>query len=81
MYEAIAEMANRNVGSLIVLDDDRLVGIITERHYARNIVLKAKTSLTTPVRHLPRDGEIDVGQPAMTKPSSHAGVGVQIATE
>ena len=43
-------MAEKDIGSLVVMDGDELVGIITERHYARNVVLKGKTSPTTPVR-------------------------------
>ena len=50
--DAIAEMADKNVGSLLVMDDGKLVGIITERHYARNVMLKGKTSLTTPVKDI-----------------------------
>ena len=34
-------MAENNIGSLVVLEDGKLVGVITERHYAREIVLKA----------------------------------------
>ena len=45
-------MAENDVGSLIVIDGDVVVGIITERHYARNVVLKGKTSPTTPVREI-----------------------------
>src|SRR3974377_1464784 len=50
--DAIAEMADKNVGSLLVMDDGKLVGIITERHYARNVVLKGKQSLTTQVKDI-----------------------------
>src|SRR3974390_1134844 len=50
--DAIAEMAEKNVGSLLVMDGGILVGIITERHYARNVVLKGKTSVTTPVKDI-----------------------------
>jgi CBS domain-containing protein len=49
VLEAMAEMADKNVGSLLVIDNEKLVGIITERHYARNIVLKGKTSASTTV--------------------------------
>jgi CBS domain-containing protein len=52
VYDAIAKMAERDVGSLVVMDGDKLVGIITERHYARNVVLKGKASPTTPVRDI-----------------------------
>ncbi len=52
VFDAIAKMAEKDIGSLIVMDGDELVGIITERHYARNVVLKGKTSPTTPVRDI-----------------------------
>jgi len=45
-------MAENDIGSLVVLEDDKLVGIITERHYAREIVLKGKTSPRTLVRDI-----------------------------
>jgi CBS domain-containing protein len=50
VYDAIKKMADKNVGSLVVMDNDNLLGIITERHYARNIVLKGRASPDTPVR-------------------------------
>lgn len=49
VFDAIAKMAEKDIGSLVVMDGDELVGIITERHYARNVVLKGKTSPATPV--------------------------------
>lgn len=52
VFDAIAKMAEKDVGSLVVMDGDKLVGIITERHYSRNVVLKGKTSPTTPVRDI-----------------------------
>ena len=52
VFEAIAKMAEKNVGSLVVMEGDEFVGIITERHYARNVVLKGKTSPATPVRDI-----------------------------
>ena len=45
-------MANENIGSLVVLEEGKLVGIVTERHYARNVILKGKTSAMTPVRDI-----------------------------
>jgi CBS domain-containing protein len=50
VFDAIAKMAEHDIGSLVVMDGEKPVGIITERHYARNVVLKGKTSPTTPVR-------------------------------
>ncbi|MBI4273335.1 MAG: CBS domain-containing protein [Rhizobiales bacterium] len=50
VFDAIQNMANKNIGSLVVIEDGKIVGIITERHYARNVVLKGRTSPQTPVR-------------------------------
>src|SRR6516165_8098270 len=50
VYDAIKKMADENVGSLAVVENGELVGLITERHYARNIVLKGRASPATPVR-------------------------------
>ena len=52
VFDAIAKMAENDIGSLVVMDGEKLVGIITERDYARNVVLKGKTSPTTPVRDI-----------------------------
>jgi CBS domain-containing protein len=45
-------MADKNVGSLVVMEGDKLVGIMTERHYARNVFLKGRSSPTTSVRDI-----------------------------
>lgn len=52
VFDAIKKMADKEIGSLVVLEDDRIVGIITERCYARNVILKGKSSLETPVRDI-----------------------------
>ncbi len=52
VFDAIDKMARENIGSLIVLDEGKLVGIITERLYARDVILKGKQSATTPVRDI-----------------------------
>ena len=52
VFDALKLMAENDIGSLVVLEDDKLVGIITERHYAREIVLKGKTSPRTLVRDI-----------------------------
>ena len=52
VFDAIAEMAEKDIGSLVVMDGDKLVGIVTERHYARNVVLKGKSSPATRVRDI-----------------------------
>ena len=53
VFDALKMMAENNIGSLVVLENgDNLVGVITERHYAREIVLKGRTSPKTPVRDI-----------------------------
>ena len=52
VFDAVAKMAEKDIGSLVVMEGDEIVGIITERHYARNVVLKGKTSPETPVRDI-----------------------------
>ena len=47
VYAAITKMADKNIGSLVVLEDGKLVGIVTERHYARNVFLKGRASPRT----------------------------------
>lgn len=50
VFDALKIMAEKNIGSLVVLEDEKLVGIITERIYAREIALKGRTSAQTLVR-------------------------------
>jgi CBS domain-containing protein len=51
-FEALSVMAERNIGAVLVTDDDRLVGIFTERDYARKVVLKGLRSADVSVRDL-----------------------------
>lgn len=52
VYEAIAKMADLNIGALLVMEDNNLVGIISERDYRNKVILKGRTSKTTPVRDI-----------------------------
>ena len=49
VYAAIARMVEHNVGSILVMDGDDLVGIFTERDYLRRIILQGRTSKTTAI--------------------------------
>ena len=60
VLDAVAKMADKDVGSLVVMEGEKLVGIITERHYSRNVVLKGKTSPTTLVGEIMETNVIHV---------------------
>ena len=49
VFDAIKLMADKAIGSLIVMDDDDLVGIVTERDYARKVIIKGRSSKDTKV--------------------------------
>lgn len=49
VFDAIKLMADEGIGSLVVLDGDTLAGIVTERDYARKVILKGRSSEQTPV--------------------------------
>ncbi len=52
VFDALQLMADKNVGALLVLEDAKLAGIFSERDYAREVILKGKTSKDTEVREI-----------------------------
>jgi Predicted signal-transduction protein containing cAMP-binding and CBS domains len=52
IFEAIQMMAEKNIGALLVMENGKLVGIISERDYTRKVALKGKSSKETPVREI-----------------------------
>jgi CBS domain-containing protein len=52
VFDAIRLMADRSVGSLLVMQDDKLLGIVTERDYARKVIIKGRSSKSTTVRDI-----------------------------
>jgi len=52
VLDALKVMAEKEIGAVIVLDGEHLVGIFSERDYARKVVLQGKSSKDTPVREI-----------------------------
>ena len=51
-YDALGIMADKNIGALLVMENNRLVGVFSERDYARKVILKGKSSKGSTVREL-----------------------------
>jgi len=52
VLDALKIMAEKNVGALVVVEDDQVVGIISERDYARKVVLRGRMSVSTRVKDI-----------------------------
>jgi len=60
VFDAIQMMADKNVGALLVMEGDKLIGVMSERDYTRKVALKGKSSKQTPVRDIMPDRVISV---------------------
>lgn len=52
VFDAVKRMAEKNVGALLVMEGDRILGVVTERDYARKVVLLSRSSKDTPLREV-----------------------------
>jgi CBS domain-containing protein len=60
VYEAIKLMGEKNIGALLVMEGDNLIGILSERDYARKVVLKGKSSRETMVKDIMTENVLTV---------------------
>lgn len=60
VFEALELMVEKNVGALLVMDQDNFVGIFTERDYARKVILMGKASKETPIREIMTEDPVTV---------------------
>jgi len=75
VLDAVRQMAEKHVGALLVMEGGQLVGIVSERDYARKVVLQGRSSSDTPVRDIMTSRLVTVGP---TDTTDHC---MQVVTE
>jgi len=60
VYDAIKVMGEKNIGALLIMEAEKLTGILSERDYARKVVLKGKSSRETPVKDIMTENVLTV---------------------
>jgi CBS domain-containing protein len=73
--EALSRMADKDIGALVVMERERVVGVISERDYARKVIMKGKSSLDTMVR------DIMVQDPRCVGPEDTIGLCMALMTD
>ncbi|HET8898638.1 MAG TPA: CBS domain-containing protein, partial [Rhodanobacteraceae bacterium] len=71
VFRALERMAEHGVGSLVVVDNGDLIGVISERDYARKVVLKHRSSADTPVSEVMSAPVLSVGLDASVDECMH----------
>ncbi len=75
VYRAIELMCEKNIGGLLIVENEKLAGIFTERDYARKLILKGKSSKDTPI------SELMTKNPFTVSPESSIEVCMQMMTD
>jgi CBS domain-containing protein len=75
VYDALALMAEKEIGSLLVMSDGRLLGLFSERDYARKVILMGRSSRGTPV------SEVMNGSPVTVTPRDTVSACMQLMTD
>lgn len=73
--DALTQMADRNIGALVVIEEERVVGVISERDFARKVIVEGQSSLETPVK------DIMVREPRCVAPEQTLGVCMSLMTD
>jgi len=75
VYDALENLENKNLGALVVVENDKLIGLFTERDYARKVILKGRSSKETLVR------DIMSSHPVFVTPDSSINDCMQLMTD
>lgn len=75
VYDALEVLEDKNLGGLVVVENKKLIGIFTERDYARKVVLKGRSSKETLIR------DIMTGQPIYVSSATSIDVCMQLMTD
>jgi len=75
VYDALEELEDKNLGALVVVENGKLIGVFTERDYARKVILKGRSSKETLVR------DIMSSRPIFVNPDSTIDDCMQLMTD